>query len=158
MSSYTLCEMGHRKVREKLIRHELVSYCCHPLQIQGPAKLKPLIARFMGQHGANRGPTGPRWVPWWPHELCSLGLYVHTRYWLWQEIHSQESNTGISPPPDVAIIRSANLWLIHTTYLLASGKYFWHIEHLYVIRKYIPPSLIGLAKCDSFIVWETYFY
>ena len=33
-----------------------------------------LIARFMGQHGAHLGPTGPRWAPCWPHELCYLGL------------------------------------------------------------------------------------
>ena len=31
------------------------------------------IARFMGQHGAHLGPTGPRWAPCWPHELCYLG-------------------------------------------------------------------------------------
>ena len=24
-------------------------------------------------HGANMGPTGPRWAPCWPHELCYLG-------------------------------------------------------------------------------------
>ena len=23
-------------------------------------------------HGANMGPTGPRWAPCWPHELCYL--------------------------------------------------------------------------------------
>ena len=28
-----------------------------------------------GQHGAHLGPTGPRWVPCWTHELCYLGLY-----------------------------------------------------------------------------------
>ena len=27
-----------------------------------------------GQHGAHLGPTGPRWAPCWPHELCYLGL------------------------------------------------------------------------------------
>ena len=27
-----------------------------------------------GQHGAHLGPTGPRWAPWWPHELCYLGI------------------------------------------------------------------------------------
>ena len=26
------------------------------------------------QHGAHLGPTGPRWTPCWPHELCYLGL------------------------------------------------------------------------------------
>ena len=37
-----------------------------------------------GQHGAHLGPTGPRWAPWWPHELCYLGRnwqkYVLTEY------------------------------------------------------------------------------
>ena len=27
-----------------------------------------------GQHGAHLGPTGPRWAPCWPHELCYLGI------------------------------------------------------------------------------------
>ena len=26
-----------------------------------------------GKHGAQLGPTGPRWIPCWPHELCYLG-------------------------------------------------------------------------------------
>ena len=26
-----------------------------------------------GQHGAHLGPTGPRWTPYWPPELCYLG-------------------------------------------------------------------------------------
>ena len=35
-------------------------------------KESTLIARFMGQHGAHLGPTGPRWAPCWPHEPCYL--------------------------------------------------------------------------------------
>ena len=27
-------------------------------------------------HGANLGPTGPRWAPCWPHELCYLGIVM----------------------------------------------------------------------------------
>ena len=34
----------------------------------------PLIARFMGPTWVHLGPTGPRWAPCWPHELCYLGL------------------------------------------------------------------------------------
>ena len=26
-------------------------------------------------HGANMGPTGPRWAPCWPHEACYLSLH-----------------------------------------------------------------------------------
>ena len=37
---------------------------------------EPLITRFMGQHGVHLVPTGPRWAPCWPHELCSLGLAI----------------------------------------------------------------------------------
>ena len=32
-----------------------------------------LIGNSWGQHGAYPGPTGPRWVPCWPHEPCYLG-------------------------------------------------------------------------------------
>ena len=28
-----------------------------------------------GQHGVHLGPTGPRWAPCGPHELCYLGLF-----------------------------------------------------------------------------------
>ena len=34
-----------------------------------------LIARFMGPTWAHLGPTGPRWAPCWPHDLCYLGCY-----------------------------------------------------------------------------------
>ena len=29
-----------------------------------------------GQHGAQLGPTGPKWAPCWPHETCYLGINV----------------------------------------------------------------------------------
>ena len=32
-------------------------------------------------HGAHLGPTRPRRTPWWPHELCYLGLGVEYRLW-----------------------------------------------------------------------------
>ena len=32
-----------------------------------------------GQRGAHLGPTGPRWTPCWPHELCYLGYGVGVR-------------------------------------------------------------------------------
>ena len=30
------------------------------------------------------GPTGPRWVPSWPHELCYLGMHcdIPARYFM----------------------------------------------------------------------------
>ena len=36
-----------------------------------------LIARFMGATWAHLGPTGPRWAPCWPHELCYLECYMN---------------------------------------------------------------------------------
>ena len=39
---------------------------------------RPQIHSFRGQHGAHLGPTGPRWAPCWPHELCYLGLWTWT--------------------------------------------------------------------------------
>ena len=41
------------------------------------------VARFMGLHGAQLGPTGPRWAPFWPNEPCYQGcsdfLCLHYR-------------------------------------------------------------------------------
>ena len=31
--------------------------------------------------GANMGPTGPRWAPCWPHELCYLGCWENDGKW-----------------------------------------------------------------------------
>ena len=38
-----------------------------------------LITRFIGPTWGHLGPTGPRWAPCWPHELCYLGMY-HQRW------------------------------------------------------------------------------
>ena len=36
------------------------------------------IAKFMGSTwGPHLGPVGPRWAPWWPHEPCFQGDFVH---------------------------------------------------------------------------------
>ena len=37
------------------------------------SSISALIASSWGQHGAQLGPTGPRWAPCGPHEPCSLG-------------------------------------------------------------------------------------
>ena len=37
-----------------------------------------LIARFIGPTPTHLGPTGPRWVPCWPHEPCYLGYVILT--------------------------------------------------------------------------------
>ena len=34
---------------------------------------QPWQQGLWGQHGAHLGPTGPRWAPCWPHEICYLG-------------------------------------------------------------------------------------
>ena len=41
-----------------------------------------------GQHGAHLGPTGPRWAPCWPHELCYLGCLT-TATWRCRKNFSQ---------------------------------------------------------------------
>ena len=56
----------------------LSSWDIHLIDLSGSAQdnsslIHTLIARFMGPHGAHLGPTGPRWAPYWPHELCYLG-------------------------------------------------------------------------------------
>ena len=48
-----------------------------------------LIPSSWGQHGAHLGPTGPRWAPCWPHELCYLGPILHTCMINWNGIALQ---------------------------------------------------------------------
>ena len=52
--------------------HQQAWYWSHHFSIS-------LIAMFMGPTWAHLGPTGPRWAPCWPHELCYLGLFS----WRW---------------------------------------------------------------------------
>ena len=41
------------------------------------SKIKPPHSRVhWGQHGAHLGPTGLRWAPCWPHELCYLRCFM----------------------------------------------------------------------------------
>ena len=40
-----------------------------------------LIARFMGQHGAHLGQTGPSWAPCWPYEPYYLGSLQPTGFY-----------------------------------------------------------------------------
>ena len=46
-----------------------------------------------GQHGAHLGPTGPRWAPCWPHELCYLG--ISGLNWSAREGPSRESLSAV---------------------------------------------------------------
>ena len=48
-----------------------------------------LIARFVGTH---LGPTGPRWAPCWPNELCYLGSHYMKQWWPMHK-SSQSSKT-----------------------------------------------------------------
>ena len=40
-----------------------------------PYTSRPWYQGSWGQHGAFLGPTGPRWAPCWPHELCYMGCW-----------------------------------------------------------------------------------
>ena len=48
----------------------------------GPPFFTALRARFIswGPHGAQLGPTGPRWSPCWPHVPCCLGEHGFIAY------------------------------------------------------------------------------
>ena len=44
---------------------------------------RPLKVEYHSPDSKVHGPVGPRWTPYWPHELCYLGqydLYVHLRH------------------------------------------------------------------------------
>ena len=51
-----------------LTGHEWYEWC-----MVRPAAYPPWQQGSLGHHGAHLGPTGSRWAPCWPHELCYLG-------------------------------------------------------------------------------------
>ena len=50
-----------------------------------------LIARFMGSTWAHLWPTGPRWAPCWPHELCYLWSY-----WMFRVLYWDATENGVT--------------------------------------------------------------
>ena len=102
-------------------------------------------------HGANMGPTGPRWAPCWPHELCYLGwlhnqllttLQMHNMSWeLWcrhmdSDIHSHEwkslANRIMSDPK--------NCYSWHRMYYFISYMLFYCPEHTIPLKAIINRS------------------
>ena len=71
--------------------------------VHGETQLS-LIARFMGPTWAHLGPTGPRWAPCWPHELCYLGWHCPFWCWAWKGTY----NYGIAYIDDVHL--ATQLW------------------------------------------------
>ena len=59
---------------------------------------RPWYQGSWGQHGAHLGPTGPRWIPCGPHELCYLG---------WQ-------SKGVVAQPGRTWILFKNKWLFYS--------------------------------------------
>ena len=51
----------------------------HPIYMRYAS---PVSKVHGGQHGAHLGPTGPRWAPCWPHELCYLGRFGYALEWI----------------------------------------------------------------------------
>ena len=57
----------------------------HAIKINALHAISSLRARFIKPTWAHLGPTGPRWAPSWPHELCYLGCYnwlCYSNTWL----------------------------------------------------------------------------
>ena len=70
-----LCQTGKRKSHWAAVVWENCPnrscLCCIWL-VWATFPNNTLIARFMGQHGAHLGLTGPRWAPCWLHELLFI--------------------------------------------------------------------------------------
>ena len=74
--SLSLCEVavfGDGKCINETI---FMSISTYPLSVVEPMILPTLIPNSWGQYGVHLGPTGPRWAPFCPHELCYLGTEI----------------------------------------------------------------------------------
>ena len=75
-----------------------------------------------GQGGANLGPTGPRWAPCWPHELCYLGSNLSLLY-----------VTGI--PHDSRITEGCRMgahWKDGFGNRISKGGVIWHFKKVFI--------------------------
>ena len=57
----------------RLSLHCLSNYVCLDPAYPNSNGKHPWQQGLWGQHGAQLGPTGPRWAPYWSHEPCYLG-------------------------------------------------------------------------------------
>ena len=56
-------------------------FCDFPLiKLLSKQFKQPCQQGSWGQHGAHLGPTGPRWTPCWPHELCYLRINTSNHF------------------------------------------------------------------------------
>ena len=97
-----------------------------------------------GQHGANLGPTGPRWAPCWPHELCYLGCYwlfgMTGPHHLWLRstncdnsvLQNQRKYKYIYMFPRMIFHNSCEAWYVQGTTMTTEHILDWNILGSYV--------------------------
>ena len=73
---------------------------------------RPWYQGSWGQHGAHLGPTGPRWAPCWPHELCYLGgprFWIHYIWLLFTLICLDKAAHDFAPTKSIVM----HWWTVH---------------------------------------------
>ena len=73
-------------------------------------------------HGAHLGPTGPRWAPCWPHELCYLGTILLRPEWI-GTYTAYSTGHYIRTYESVYICTSAVFSMIHVIYAHSAQAY-----------------------------------
>ena len=110
-----------------------------------------------GQHGGHLGPTGPRWAPCWPHELCYLGcspglIFPDKIRFPLHSIHIQNKSHRINTHTFIYLC-SSNTDVVQATYFHSRT----HTEHsvcpVCVRRSASPPyvPLWGYYICTIII-------
>ena len=79
--------MAWRRPGDKPLSEPMLVFVPTHICVTRP-QLNPWQQGSWGQHGSHLGPTGPRWAPCWPHELCCLGSIASI------EIQAHTNKTG----------------------------------------------------------------
>ena len=72
LTHFQLCDSKRNKNALKI----LSAKCCLLCSVYNMLWADPRYQGSCDQHGAHLGPVGPKWAPYWPHELCYQGCHA----------------------------------------------------------------------------------
>ena len=126
--------------------------CCHKavqynLTFQTAFQWLPWWQGSWGQHGAPLGPTGQKWAPCWPHELCYLGWHYINHVCTHKRHPISHLNGHAMGYLLLGFSRKHNVLKLHCTVYLVSGLVSQYVPQLHSSQ--YPWAYIYSLRCPT---------